>query len=373
VGGRDTPGSQSGGGHDGVYLDLVRQRTVELSGGKYWAMRRLSDERGFFRMTAVDQRPPIRKLVAERRRVAEASYADVGAVKALLIEELSPYSSAMLLDPGYAYPFAIDRVDPRKGLLLTLEKFEFEERPRGRLTRIYPGWSVEKIKRLGADGVKLMLFYRPDADSSVNAEQQALVEQVGRDCRAHDIAFLLEPLVYPFADQANATHDYVEDTTKRPELVIETVREFAKPKYGIDIFKLETPVPAAKVPDPDGSGRDVKETRRAYEEIDALLDRPWVMLSAGAGMEPFRRICAFAFAAGASGYLAGRALWWQAFQQFPDMDAFRAALRRDSTAYIEALVERLHRTGTPWTERPAFREGVKLAQAGPDFYREYGA
>src|SRR5207237_1924103 len=145
---------------------------------------------------------------------------------------------------------------------------------RGRLTRLYPQWSVAKIKRLGADGVKLMLFYRPDADPAVNAEQQALVERVGAECRAHDLAFLLEPLVYPFAGAANATHDYVEDGTKRPELVIDTVREFRAERYGVDIFKLETPVPAAAVPDPDGA--DAAGTRRWFEAIDALLDRPWV-------------------------------------------------------------------------------------------------
>lgn len=344
---------------------------MELSAGKYWALRRLSDERGFFRMTAVDQRPPIRNLVASRRGVKEASYEDVGDVKALLIQELGAHSSALLLDPGYAYPRAIQHVDPRKGLLVTLEQFEFEERPRGRLTRIYPAWSVGKIKRLGADGVKLMLFYRPDADPDINAEQQALVEKVGRECRENDLAFLLEPLVYPFADAVNASHDYVEDKGKRPELVIETVREFAKPRYGVDIFKLETPIPADKVPDPDSNDPAVAETRGWFEAIDRELDRPWVMLSAGAGMEPFRRILGFAFAAGASGYLAGRAIWWQAFQNFPDMDAFRAALRKESTAYIEAIGQRLARDGTPWWKRAAFRDGVQLRHAGPDFYRRY--
>ena len=344
---------------------------MELSAGKYWALRRLSDERGFFRMTAVDQRPPIRTLVASRRGVAEASYEDVGDVKALLIQELGPHSSALLLDPGFAYPRAIQHVDPRKGLLVTLEQFEFEEKPRGRLTRIYPSWSVAKIKRLGADGVKLMLFYRPDADPGINAEQQALVEKVGRECRENDLAFLLEPLVYPFADSVSATHDYVEDPGKRPELVIDTVREFAHPRYGIDIFKLETPIPAGKVPDPDSGGPAVAETRRWFEAIDRELDRPWVMLSAGAGMEPFRRILGFAFAAGASGYLAGRAIWWEAFQHFPDMDAFRAALRRESVAYIDAIGERLARDATPWWKRPAFKDGIHLRHAGPEFYRRY--
>jgi tagatose 1,6-diphosphate aldolase len=344
---------------------------MELSAGKYWALRRLSDERGFFRMTAVDQRPPIRNLVASKRGVKEASYEDVGDVKALLIQELGAHSSALLLDPGYAYPRAVQHVDPRKGLLITLEQFEFEEKPRGRLTRIYPNWSVAKIKRLGADGVKLMLFYRPDAAREINEEQEALVEKVGRECREQDLAFLLEPLVYPFAGAVNASHDYVEDKTKRPELVIDTVREFAKPRYGVDIFKLETPIPADQVPDPDSKGPAVAETRRWFEAIDKELDRPWVMLSAGAGMEPFRRIVSFAFAAGASGYLAGRALWWQAFQNFPDMEAFRTALRRDSIAYIEKIGARLERDGTPWWKRPAFKDGVQLRHAGPEFYRRY--
>jgi tagatose 1,6-diphosphate aldolase len=341
---------------------------MEISAGKYWCLRRLADQKGFFRMIAVDQRPPIRNLVAARRRVAEPSYEDVGAVKALLIEELQDHSSALLLDPGYAYPYAIDRVDPRKGLLVTLERFEPEETPGGRKTSLYPGWSVAKIKRLGADGVKLMLWYRPDASRDVLQHQRRLVERVGRECRKHDIAFLLEPLVYPFA---GAPNDYAEAHDKRPELVVESVREFAQERYGIDIFKLETPVAADRVPDPAAGSEEVAETRRWFQRIDALVDRPWVMLSAGAGMEPFRRILAFAFAAGASGYLAGRAIWWQAFQAYPDLDVFRAGLRSAGVRYIAEIGAMLERDGTPWWKRPAFATGVRLAEAGPDFYEKY--
>jgi tagatose 1,6-diphosphate aldolase len=46
-------------------------------------LRRLADERGYFRMTAVDQRPPVRKLVAERRGGVEPAYEDVtGSIRA---------------------------------------------------------------------------------------------------------------------------------------------------------------------------------------------------------------------------------------------------------------------------------------------------
>jgi tagatose 1,6-diphosphate aldolase len=345
---------------------------MQISPGKLWCLRRLSDERGLFKMTAVDQRPGVEALVRKRRATAQPSWEDVGEIKRVLLEMLSPYSTAMLLDPGYAYPYAARQVDPRRGLLLTYEQWDSEETPRGRKTFGYPDWTVEKIKRAGADGVKLMLWWRPDASEDVKAHQRKLVEQVGRDCRRHDIAFLLEPLLYPFASEAAAgsSQRYEEDATKRPEMVVETAREFVDERYGIDIFKMESPVAAALVPDPDGA--DSPSCQRWFDDLGRVIDRPWVMLSAGAAMEPFRRIVAHAFRAGASGYLAGRAIWWPSLEQtFPDWDAFRAGIRRDGVPYAQALQALLDATGKPWTACRAFEDGIDMMYAGPDFYRYY--
>ena len=351
-----------------------------ISAGKLWSLRRLADADGFFTMTAVDQRPGVVAHVAKVKGDSSAGqrYADVGAVKKLLIEELSPVSSAMLVDPGFAYPYAATSLDPRKGLLLTLEQFESIDSPGGRKTLAYPGWSVEKIKRLGADGVKLMLWYRPDASNDVLDHQHALVRAVGDDCRRHDIAFLVEPLVYPLGESSggavgtNSIDHYHEDPAKRPELVLDTLDELKKPEYGIDIFKLETPLPIASVPDPDMTTSESRECQRWFDAIDAKLDRPWVMLSAGAAMEPFRRVLTYAFRAGASGYLAGRAIWWPAFRdRYPDMDAFRAQVRSEGLPYVAKVQDALRRYGTPWTKKPAFRDGPALDAAGPSFYRDY--
>lgn len=345
---------------------------MTISAGKLWAMRRMSDADGFFMMTAVDQRPGVVAHVAKVNGVAR--YEDVGAVKKLLIEELSPVSSAMLVDPGYAYPYAFPALDPRKGLLLTLEQFDSIDSPGGRKTVAYPGWSVAKIKRLGADGVKLMLWYRPDASNDVLDHQHALVRSIGEECKRHDIAFLIEPLVYPLGASAGAgsADRYHEDPAKRPDLVLDTLDELRKPEYGIDIFKLETPVPVDRVPDPDVATTDSRECQRWFDAIDAKLDRPWVMLSAGAAMEPFRRVLTYAFRAGASGYLAGRAIWWPAFRdRYPDMDAFRAQVRSEGLPYVAKVQDALRRYATPWMKKPAFSAGIALAAAGPEFYRHY--
>ncbi|WP_313196000.1 tagatose 1,6-diphosphate aldolase [Shinella zoogloeoides] len=343
---------------------------MELSAGKFWCMRRLADKDGFFKMVAVDQRPGVEALVSERLGLSTAPYEKVGEFKKVLIEELSGGASAMLLDPGYAYPYGHGALDPGKGLLITLEQWACEETSGGRKTFAYPDWSVEKIKRLGADGVKVMLWYRPDASPEVLRHQQDFVEMVGRECRKHDIAFLLEPLVYPLGAEGS-TDSYSEDKNKRPEMVIETVEEFKKERYGIDIFKLESPIPAKVIVAPEDNSDEMRETQAWFDQIDKRLDRPWVMLSAGAGMEPFRRILTYAFRAGASGYLAGRAIWWSSTEAYPDLAGFRAKLREGGLPYVDTIQASLKSYGKPWYEKPAFGGNPKMACAQPDFYAVY--
>jgi tagatose 1,6-diphosphate aldolase len=153
-------------------------------------------------------------------------------------------------------------------------------------------------------------------------------------------------------------------------MVVDTAREFTHERYGIDIFKMESPVAAAQVPDP--AGADSPGCQHWFDALGRIIDRPWVMLSAGAAMEPFRRIVAHAFRAGASGYLAGRAIWWPSLEQnFPDWAAFRAAVERDGVPYAQGLQALLESTGRPWTACRAFAGGIEMEHAGPDFFRRY--
>jgi tagatose 1,6-diphosphate aldolase len=329
-----------------------------LSAGKLRSLRRLADPSGFFTMLAVDQRLPIMgRIEAAHGRVVDA---EVTAVKRALLANLAPAASAVLCDPIWAYPFSHELVAPGQGLIVTLEDHRYEDGPGGRRTRAIPGWSVEKIKRMGGDGVKVLAHYRPDAAREVIAHQQVFVRAVGAACRRFDVPFVLELLVYPLT---GSTPDVIEDPKTRAELVLASVQTFAEPEFGVDLFKLETPVPADALPAPEA--KEAATIQGLFDELGRAAGRPWVLLSAGASAESFRRALTFALRAGASGFLAGRAIWWQAYRHYPDLDAMTAALRAESRPYLRELAAMTAAEGRPWL-------GASLADAGLDFPKRYG-
>lgn len=340
---------------------------MQLSAGKLRGLRRLADAEGFFSMLAVDQRPPIMNHVKAVHGVDAPPDMAVVEVKRALLAALAPEASAVLLDPVWAWPFAHDVVAPGQGLIVTLEDHRFEDTHEGRRSRAIPAWSVEKIKRMGADAVKVLAWFRPDAGRGAIEHQQDFVRAVGEDCRRYDLPFVFELLVHPFA---GAAHDDAEDPAKRPDLVLESVRRFAGPEYGVDLFKLESPLPAAAIPDPDGA--EAGRVQALFDLLAQAAGRPWMLLSAGASAETFAHTLTFALRAGASGFLAGRAIWWEPFRRhYPDLDVMASALRKEAAPYMARLRTLTGAHGTPWHRHPVCGDGVTLAHAGLDFPRRY--
>jgi tagatose 1,6-diphosphate aldolase len=341
--------------------------------GKNRGLARLADADGHFCMVALDQRPPLFEAIAQAKGITrdQVEYADVTAAKRLLVEALAPHCSSMLFDPNFAVPAAIDLLPPRCGLIMTLEEHRVEETPGGRKSRAISNWSVDKIRAIGGDAVKVLAWYRPDADAAVKAHQKAFVREVGEACARHDIPYVLELLVYPFLGSVNHTADYVESPGKLPSLVIESVREFAKPEYGVDLMKLESPIAANSLPPRDGSAA-AKAAQREFDAIGEICgDRriPWVLLSGGAAPDRFERVLDYAYAAGAGGFLAGRTIWLDAVRRnFPDRKAVADGLRKDGVAVLDRLSELTRAKAKPWTAHfPAFAD---VKQEG-DFARAY--
>ena len=318
---------------------------MQLSPGKLQGMKRLSDKNGIFKMTAVDQRPPIKKPIAEYLKTQEAPWEEVAKFKNLLIESLQDRSSALLLDPHFAIPSSMDILDSKKGLVVTLEDSIFSDTKGGRISSSIDHWSVSKIKRMGADAVKVLAWYRPDADRKVLQAQQDYVQKVGEECRKYDILFLFELLVYPLSKDKHQTKDYVEMKNKKTEHVLKSVEEFSNHKYGVDVFKLESPVNASEI-----SNNDIN----AFNEMGKLAGRPWVMLSAGAGKEDFKNVLELAFKAGCSGFLAGRAIWLDAFLNYPNWDIIKQQLLGPSNDYLKEIGKIADNNALAWNEHKCY-------------------
>jgi tagatose 1,6-diphosphate aldolase len=284
-------------------------------------------------MLAVDQRPPIFNIISNAKG-RRHTYDEVVECKKLITSNLSQLATAILMDPNYSLSNIL-QYNKSKGLVITLEDHSFIETERGRYSDNIQNWSVEKIKKVGGDAVKVLAWYRPDADSESIEHQKKYVKKIGEECEKYSIPFLLELLVYPFKDDENHTTEYQEQKQKKTQHVIDSVKEFSKDEYKVDIFKLESPVHSNGL-----EGEISQATEEAFKDLsNATNNKPWVVLSSGMGKDSFYKCLELAYKNGASGYLAGRTIWLDAFNQYPNIELVEEGLKVNSISYVNKLNE----------------------------------
>src|SRR4030095_10996734 len=108
----------------------------------------------------------------------------------------------------------------------------------GRLPDLLDLWSVRRIKEVGADCLKILLYYAPADPQKINDHKHAWVERIGDECRANDIAFFLEFVGY----EEGAGEKSLEFARKKPQIVAGSMAEFTKDRYGVDVMKVEVPI-----------------------------------------------------------------------------------------------------------------------------------
>src|SRR5579875_72664 len=327
---------------------------MALSIGKLTGLRRLADERGIFCITAMDQRNSLKALVSPANPQG-VSPAQMTAIKADLALTLSPHSTAVLLDPQYGAPQAVAAgvLDPHVGLIVTLEGDTPRRVGEGIITQIAEGWSVEKIQRMGGDAVKLLVRYRPDLPEAAE-ENRAVIQQVSEECRRHDIPFVLETVAYARSGQSK--EDFARE---KPQLVIETARELSR---FCDLYKAEFPDDLSYETDPAVLDQHCRE-------LDQATAVPWVILSAGADIGPFSRMVEIACRNGASGFLAGRAIW-KDFVSIADPAERRRQLESRAVHNLGIITHIAKRDARPWTEHPGVRVPTP-SDFSPEWYRSY--
>lgn len=184
-----------------------------------------------------------------------------------------------------------------------------------RITVLPAHLKVADFPRLGVRQLKFFMYYAPDDDPALNARKQALVAQVGADCRAQGVTFLMEPLVYHPAHQPGTA----EFAALKPDLVRRSVATFAAPRFQVDLLKIEVPVDLGFV---EGFGlphRSRNDALTTFRDASAAAgDTPIVYLSAGVPFDWFEASLVMAGEAGADfkGFMCGRAIWSDAIPVF---------------------------------------------------------
>lgn len=267
---------------------------MTLSLGKRRALEQCALADGTFSMLAMDQRGSLIKMISASDP-GSVTFAQVGEVKRDVIRVLSAHASATLLDAEYGYPTCVasNALSGRTGLLLALEKSGYEGDPTERRTALLEDWSVEKIRKAGASGVKLLVYYRPDAPNA--ADQEELIAEVASACDTWELPLFVEPLHYSLDPDIKQVPN-----AERRRLVIETAKRLVP--LGITILKAEFPVDVSQT-------QDEAEWADACAELSDACPIPWVLLSAGVDYETFYRQLKVACENGASGMLCGRAIW----------------------------------------------------------------
>lgn len=310
--------------------------------GKIRRLQQCATPEGKFVMFALDHRGNLRRSL-NPEAPKTVTYEQMAGFKRELTREISGMATAVLLDPVYGAGPAIvsGAIAPASGLLVAVEKTGYTGVPTARESKILDGWSVEKISRLGAAGVKLLLYYHPGAPNA--AEQEALVQQVAEECARFDIPLFLEPLSFALDP---AVKNLASE--EKRQVVVETARRLTP--MGVDILKAEFPLNIA-----DETNESI--WAEACAELSAASVVPWVLLSAGVSYEDFERQTKIACQYGASGVLVGRAVWKEATNVHGQ--ARSEFLRTTATVRMQRLAAIIDQYGRTWTDfYPGMRDSV---------------
>jgi tagatose 1,6-diphosphate aldolase len=332
---------------------------MKITPGKFNGMKKVSDSRGVIAAAAMDQRGSLQKALAKEKG-GEITDSMMEEFKSIVTEVLTLHASAILLDPEWGLP-ASRRRAKNAGLLLAYEKTGYDKTGPGRLPDLLDHWSARRLKDAGADCVKVLLYYTPTDGKEINDRKHAWVERIGDECRANDIPFFLEFVGY----EEGADDKGMEYARKKPDIVRESMAEFSKEKYGVDVLKVEVPVNMKFVEDTKSFGGQKAYTRQEaidhFRRAAEVASKPFIYLSAGVSNAEFNESLALAAEAGVkfNGVLCGRATWKDGIPVYAKHgpEAFRKWLQNEGVKNIENVNQSL-KSAAPWLSLYELQEPV---------------
>jgi sulfofructosephosphate aldolase len=282
----------------------------------------LARESGTFLMVAMDQRESLRAMLAEHHPPPIDDDRLV-AFKLAVARELGPFASGFLIDRQFGFDEVVRQrlLPPSCGLVLAADAILPEPGNPVGDTELDPALDAEAAAAAGAVALKLLIVWRDDGGRGARLElAKRFVDAAGNA----GLLSVLEGVVR--AAGRGGAFD-------RDDAIVTAARELAA--VGPSLYKVEVPL----------HGRaDPAELERRCREIDAAVGCPWVVLSSGVDAADFPAAVEAACRAGASGILAGRAVWRDTL---PAADP-TAPLRELAVPRLERLAEVVDRHGRPW-------------------------
>lgn len=305
-------------------------------------LKKLCNEHNIIGALAIDQRGALRRMLGEG-----ATNQQLAEFKVLVSKYLTPYASSILLDPEVGWDAAKQK-DPNAGLLMAYEKTGYDKTQPGRFPDLIDDVSVYRLKQQGADAVKLLLYIDIDEGAEVNDIKDAFVERVASECKAEEMPFFLELVSYDAK-----VEDAKEYAKLKPRKVIEAMKHYSQPRFGVDVLKVEVPV-NMKFVEGYAEGEVVHsqaEAQALFQQQSQATHLPFIFLSAGVSPELFVETLKFAKNAGSTfnGVLCGRATWAGAVDIFKNqgVEAAEQWIKTEGKQNIEALNAVLNQTATP--------------------------
>jgi tagatose-1,6-bisphosphate aldolase len=282
---------------------------------------------GTFAVVAMDQRNTLRRMYAAVG-IDAPSDEELIAIKADVVEALAPAASAFLLDPTFGVP-ALDQVGRSGfGVLVAAEpesRGNYQGEPRASRD---PDQSAAWVHAQGGSAVKFLIQLRADraaapGEPDLAAEALDVIGQVVEDCRAAGVPSVIENLVYPLPGEELTP-------ATRADAIIEAAR--ALDDLEPDLLKLEYPGDAA-----------------SCRRLAGAIRSPWAVLSAGVDFDVFTDVLKVSCdEGGASGFIAGRAVWKDAVGM--TRADRRAHLADEGLRRLEGCVAAIDGRARPWRE-----------------------
>ena len=253
------------------------------------AYHQICDASGCMMVIACDQRGGMRTLLgATPEEQANIDNGILGNTKADITRYLASGAACVLVDPICAVPSLVnDGILPRDtAMLIGIDASGWDTSPEGyRISKMVDGISARRVRELGGTGGKIMIYLRMDYEAA-NTKNLATLRATIEDFAREDLLLVVEFLTYRLEGESREEYE-----AKFPMLIQEGTR--ACLELGSKVLKIPYP----------GS----EEACAAITKIAGPV--PWAVLSAGVDHSVFLGQVEAAIKNGASGVIAGRALW----------------------------------------------------------------